>query len=99
MPALDLDASVTAPPAKPPASRQSLGAVSRVVGRPAFWVALLAVLFTLPVLRSVFRPLPPAPPVLATVPAFTMTDQTGHPFGSKDLEGKVWVADFIFTSC
>jgi protein SCO1 len=30
---------------------------------------------------------------------FTFTDQNGKPFGLKDLKGKVWVADFIFTNC
>jgi protein SCO1 len=30
---------------------------------------------------------------------FRYTDQNGESFGLKDLEGKVWVADFIFTSC
>ncbi len=37
--------------------------------------------------------------VLATVPEFSFTDQTGWAFGSKDLEGDVWVVDFIFTRC
>lgn len=30
---------------------------------------------------------------------FTFTDQNGNPFGLSDLNGKVWVADFIFTNC
>lgn len=30
---------------------------------------------------------------------FTYTDQNGKPFSLKDLEGKVWVADFVFTNC
>lgn len=38
-------------------------------------------------------------PVLGVVPDFTLTDQTGKPFGSKDLLGKPWVATFFFTSC
>lgn len=33
------------------------------------------------------------------VPEFTYTDQDGKSFGSKDLKGKVWLVDFIFTSC
>lgn len=36
---------------------------------------------------------------LGEVPAFALTDQAGKPFGSKDLLGKVWVANFLFTSC
>ncbi|XXM72553.1 SCO family protein [Lysinibacillus sphaericus] len=30
---------------------------------------------------------------------FTFTDQNGQSFGSRDLKGKIWVADFIFTNC
>ena len=33
------------------------------------------------------------------VPTFTLTDQTGQSFGSESLKGRVWIADFIFTSC
>lgn len=34
-----------------------------------------------------------------TVPAFQLTNQDAQPFGSAQLEGKIWIADFIFTSC
>ncbi|PLR98888.1 SCO family protein [Bacillus sp. T33-2] len=30
---------------------------------------------------------------------FSYTNQVNQSFGLKDLEGKVWVADFIFTNC
>lgn len=33
------------------------------------------------------------------VEEFSYTDQNGKPFSLADLKGKVWVADFIFTSC
>lgn len=33
------------------------------------------------------------------VPPFQLTNQDGHAFGSADLQGKIWIADFIFTSC
>lgn len=36
---------------------------------------------------------------LFDAPVFTLTDQEGKPFSSRQLAGKVWVADFIFTSC
>jgi len=42
---------------------------------------------------------PPALPELGELPAFSLTDQRGHAFGRDDLRGKVWVADFVFTSC
>jgi protein SCO1/2 len=34
-----------------------------------------------------------------TVPAFQLTNQNNQPFGSTQLVGKIWIADFIFTSC
>ena len=34
-----------------------------------------------------------------SVPPFQLTNQDGHPFGSADLANKIWIADFIFTSC
>jgi protein SCO1/2 len=40
-----------------------------------------------------------APPPLYEVPAFSLTDQFGRPFGSDDLRGKIWIANFIFTHC
>jgi protein SCO1/2 len=47
------------------------------------------------------RPAMPSAPLekLARVPEFTLTDQTGTAFGSADLKGKIWVANFIFTRC
>lgn len=33
------------------------------------------------------------------VPAFSFTDETGAAFTDQRLRGKVWLADFFFTSC
>jgi cytochrome oxidase Cu insertion factor (SCO1/SenC/PrrC family) len=33
------------------------------------------------------------------VPAFQLTNQEGQPYGSANLAGRIWIADFIFTSC
>ncbi len=38
-------------------------------------------------------------PVLGQVSDFELTAATGQPFRADRLAGKVWVADFIFTSC
>jgi protein SCO1/2 len=39
-------------------------------------------------------------PSLGAVPEFTLTDQTGSDFVSAStLAGRVWVADFFFTTC
>src|SRR6266496_2921620 len=34
-----------------------------------------------------------------TVPEFTLMNQDGKNFGSADLRGKIWIADFIYTTC
>ena len=41
----------------------------------------------------------PPLPVYGQVPDFTLTAETGQPLTRGALDGKVWVADFIFTSC
>ena len=41
------------------------------------------------------RPLPS----YGTVPSFELVNQDAQPFGSTQLAGKIWIADFIFTSC
>ena len=38
-------------------------------------------------------------PRYGALPAFTLTDGAGQPFGTQQLDGHVWVADFIFTTC
>jgi len=40
-------------------------------------------------------------PVLnfGSVPQFQLTDQNGQPFGTAQLNGKIWIAGFIFTTC
>ncbi len=38
-------------------------------------------------------------PILGEVPAFEFTDTEFQTFNKKQLDGKVWVADFIFTTC
>jgi protein SCO1/2 len=39
-------------------------------------------------------------PQYASIPDFTLTDQTGAAFSSaSQLKGHIWIADFIFTNC
>ncbi|CAN5567641.1 hypothetical protein BH20VER3_BH20VER3_11000 [soil metagenome] len=33
------------------------------------------------------------------VPPFQLIDQTGASFGSQQLQGKIWIADFIYSTC
>jgi protein SCO1 len=34
-----------------------------------------------------------------TAPSFQLTNQNGQPFGSAQLFGKIWIADFVYTTC
>lgn len=34
-----------------------------------------------------------------SVSAFRLINQDGKPFGSDDLAGRIWIADFIYTTC
>jgi len=41
----------------------------------------------------------PPLPIYGAVPPFSLTAQNGRPFARTALDGQVWVADFIFTTC
>jgi protein SCO1 len=34
-----------------------------------------------------------------SVPEFTLLNQDGKNFGSADLRGKIWIADFVYSTC
>lgn len=36
---------------------------------------------------------------LGKVPDFQLVNQDGQPFGLTNLHGKIWIADFIYTTC
>lgn len=67
------------------------------------WIALIGVLASI-IGLSIYRyfegqKVGPKLPVYGKVPEFSFIERLGKPFGSKDLQGKVWIADFIFTRC
>lgn len=33
------------------------------------------------------------------VPAFQLVNQNDQPFGSENLRGKIWIADFVYSTC
>ncbi|HZF10425.1 MAG TPA: SCO family protein [Thermoanaerobaculia bacterium] len=71
--------------------------------RIALWGVLVAALLLIVALftgRSVVVHLPsPAPPVLGTVPAFSLTNRDGRTVTRETLAGSPWIADFVFTRC
>lgn len=66
----------------------------------AIAVAAIVAFFAI-VPRLVRAPEPPSVAAQAprAVPDFTLTDQRGNPVSRADLGGKVWIANFIFSSC
>jgi len=58
-----------------------------------------ALALAVPVAPLLLKQKAPALPELGRLPAFSLTDERGRPFAREDLFGKVWVADFVFTSC
>lgn len=38
-------------------------------------------------------------PDFGAVPEFRLVDSSGEPFSRADLDGRLWIANFIFTSC
>jgi protein SCO1/2 len=75
--------------------------VQDLVRRPSFWVIALAIAFILPLGRAIAfsGKVPSSPSLSMPLPEFRLTNERGEPFGSKELLGRVWVADFVFTSC
>lgn len=53
----------------------------------------------LTLLRPVLRREPSPPPVLGQLPEFRLTAPDGGAFGSDELAGQVYVANFFFTRC
>ncbi|WP_437970782.1 SCO family protein [Sorangium sp. So ce260] len=97
------------PPAEPtgellpegdgPAPRPRRAALT---GRPLFWIALVALVgLAVPffVGRAVGGHAAEPPAIRIPLPAFELTDQRGQRFGLEQLRGRVWIADFIFTTC
>ncbi len=72
--------------------------IARIVGRPWFWVLAITLLTGWPIVRSVLRSPPEAPPLLGQVMDFTLTDQYGRDYG-PELRGRAWVAQAMCTGC
>lgn len=73
-----------------PLSRRKIGAILLLA--LALSVAIVAV-------RRRAARAPEPPPVLGRMEAFSLYDQRGKTFQLDDLDGQIWIADFIFTGC
>lgn len=73
--------------------------IEPLVGKPWFWILAIGLVFLLPLGRALGRDVPKPPAMRLQLPAFTLVNERGERFGSEDLKGRIWVADFVFTSC
>lgn len=77
-----------------PAERPGLGA------RPVLWVLFAAIVLAIPLVAMLMQPKPAkAPPPLAKLPEFSLTNQNGQAVTLETFQRKIWVANFIFTNC
>ena len=80
--------TIDAPPAEP----------RSVLRNPFIW-AFFAGIILLTLIRPLTRHLPEPPKQLSLLPAYSLVAADGRPFGSQELAGQVYVANFIFTRC
>lgn len=65
---------------------------------PWVWGVIFGLIF-IPLIRPLTRRVPPPPPVMGSLPAFTLVDQDGEPFGTEQMKGDVYVVGFFFVDC
>jgi len=64
------------------------------------WVAFAALALAIPMGALLFRQTAkPDLPLLGDLPSFSLVAEDGKPFRKDDMLGRVWIADFVFTSC
>lgn len=73
--------------------------IEKIVSSKLFWLLACTFLFAYPISKSINRMLPDDLPILGSVPDFRFTDENGNSFGTNELRGKVYIANFMFTSC
>lgn len=73
--------------------------LQKLVRKKTFWLIFCLLSFSYPIYRSLNRTLPPPLPIYYTVPEFSLINEFGKEFGSKELNGRFYIANFMFTSC
>lgn len=73
--------------------------IENLVRSKVFWILFLLYGFSYPIYKSLNRVLPPELPIIAHVPQFELISENGQRFGTKDLKGKIYLANFMFASC
>ncbi|HXH29557.1 MAG TPA: SCO family protein [Bacteriovoracaceae bacterium] len=73
--------------------------ITKLVTSKLFWALAVSFLFCYPLIKSIQRSMPAELPYYGAVPYFNFLDENGNSFGTNELKGKVYVANFMFTTC
>lgn len=73
--------------------------VEQLVRHKAFWFLFVLFSFSFPIYKSLNRELPPELPIISHVPNFELISENGQRFGSEQLKGRVYLANFVFSRC
>jgi protein SCO1 len=85
----------TLAPTRPPLSSKALAWKATLILIPLLTAAGLFFLRQAEVERLASHELPKD----SVVPSFQLIDQNGESFGSQQLLGKIWIADFVYSTC
>lgn len=72
--------------------------IEKLVITKSFWFLIIAFFFSYPIYKSVNRELPPDLPFYGKLPEYSFLNEEGKTFGSNELKGKAYIANFAFTS-
>jgi protein SCO1/2 len=85
---------------KKPNHKEPKKSFSRFVEKPQAWIAIVLLLFAIPLYFSFSSPQPKLPPVLGQISNFSLVNQEGRAVSYEtDFKGSVLLVNFIFTSC
>jgi len=87
--------ATTLPSTRAPASPKAVAWKLTLLLIPLLTAAILFFLRQAQVARLASHTLPKD----GLVPRFQLIDQNGAPFGSPQLRGKIWIADFVYSTC
>lgn len=73
--------------------------IENLIRSKLFWMFFITFGFSFPIYKSINRVLPPELPIIAQVPQYELISENGQRFGSRDLQGKVYLANFVFSRC
>lgn len=91
--------NTTKPLPPQPSSSKSPIDYSRIFESKIFWLALVTLLFSLPLYLSFVRPQLLDQPVLGNMGNFELINQEGRKFSNRDVQGSVLLVNFVFTRC